>query len=135
MRNHRIALAIQQLPGHLLTAGVRGDRALDASCVRQEFASWVAGQRGEFASWQHAWNAWTGARPNRPGRIEAYILCPSCRGRMFDLRHGVVQPCPTCMTRKRVWVRAAAMWQQPADGAELPTAAATSHPPYPRRTS
>lgn len=117
MGNRRIAVMIHNLPAHVLTAGVRGDRGLDSTTLRQEFASWVACRRGEFASWQDAWNAWTGARRDRPGHIKAYILCPTCRGRMFDLRHGTPRPCSTCMARKRVWVHATALWQQPATAA------------------
>jgi|GEM_PF-5169407 len=113
MRNQRIALTIHNLPAHVLSAAVRGGRDLDSATVRQEFVSWAVCQRGDFTSWQDAWNTWTGAHRDRPGRIEAYVLCPDCRGRMFDLRTGVPRPCPTCTARKRIWVRAVALWQPP----------------------
>lgn len=118
MRNQRLANVIHRLPAHVLSAAVRGDRALDSSTVRQEFVSWAVCQREELTSWQDAWNAWTAASRHRPGRIEAYILCPDCRGRLFDLRTGRPRPCPTCMARKRVWVRAVALWQPPASEAQ-----------------
>jgi hypothetical protein len=111
MHNKGIAFAIHNLPAHVLSAAVRGDRGLDATTVRQEFVSWVVSQRDEFTSWQEAWNAWTGAHQSHPGRIEAYILCQLCRGRMFDIRTGVPRPCPNCVARKRVWARATALWQ------------------------
>ena len=111
MRNHGIALTIHDLPAHVLAGAIRGDRGLDSATVRQEFTAWVVCQRDEFTSWQDAWNTWTGAFHDHPGHIEAYVLCPTCRGRMFDLRTGIPRPCPTCMARKRVWVRAVALWQ------------------------
>jgi len=116
MRNQGIVVAIRNLPAQVLAAAVRGDhRGLDYTTVRQEFASWAVCQRGDFTSWQDAWNTWTGAHHDRPGRIEAYVLCPNCRGRMFDLRTGVPRPCATCTARKRIWVRAVALWQPPPE--------------------
>lgn len=106
--------AIRQLPHHVLAEAcvARGDR-VDPNDVRQEFISWVAGRRGQYESWQHAWNDWTGAAEGRPGMIRMHVLCPDCRGRMYSTKHGRLSPCTTCSGRKRVWVEITALWRKP----------------------
>lgn len=62
----------------------------DLDTIRREFAMHISTQRGRtrYATWQDAWNAWTGATPHRPGQI-TYTphRCPTCHGRGFDHRH------------------------------------------------
>jgi len=111
VRNDAVVHAIRHLPGQVIASALRGSPRLDASDVRQEFLSWASGQRDEYDSWQAAWNAWTGASQSRPGQVRLHVMCPTCRGRMFDIRTGTSRPCPTCMARKRVWLNATALWQ------------------------
>ncbi len=114
MVNRALALQLHQLPMQVLSAACRSSADLDLSSLRQEFISWVACQRTQFGSWQEAWNSWSLAAPQRPGRIRLHVLCPTCRGRMFTLRTGAPRPCTTCLARKRVWITVTAFYQAAA---------------------
>lgn len=61
----------------------------DLFTIRGEFARYLSGAaRAGHATWQDAWNAWTGASPVQAGRI-AYTTarCTVCHGRRYNLRN------------------------------------------------
>lgn len=73
--------------------------------IRREFANALATRQGRSAAtWQEAWNAWTGATPHRPGTIRIFARCSQCSGRGFSHRNvshnlsrtGSPYACGTC---------------------------------------
>lgn len=73
---------------HLLTLLPYLDQS-DLHEIRNEFARFVDGaaRRSPFTSWQEAWNAWTGAHPDRPGQIEyTPARCHTCGGKGWNTR-------------------------------------------------
>lgn len=113
-RNNAILQDIHRLPGHVLASALPQLRPYPAHDeVRNEFASWVAGSRTAYHSWQGAWNEWTRAAPQRPGYVDINIRCTDCHGRLFSTRRGIPEPCTTCRGRRRIHLHSAALWQQP----------------------
>lgn len=108
MRNRAVE-QIAQLPAWALVAATPGMRSADSRHeIRSEFQAWTARQREEFANWQQAWNAWTGATPTRHGAVKVRMRCPDCNGRGFDRRHPGRGACPGCQGRRRRWVHSSA---------------------------
>jgi hypothetical protein len=120
-RNHAIVHQIHRLPSHVLAAALPHLRPYTAHDeVRNDLASWVAGARTDYASWQHAWNDWTRATPHRPGRVHLNIRCTDCHGRLFSTRRGIPEPCTTCRGRRRIHLHSAALWPPPPTVDEPP---------------
>ncbi|OBG21616.1 hypothetical protein A5768_26305 [Mycolicibacterium fortuitum] len=112
MNNREIARQVHQIPAHVLTQALPDLRPVtDLSELRQTFAEWILGQRTVFPTWQAAWNSWTGATPERPGRVELHVRCPECRGTLITARRGIPQACTTCHGRRRTWRHSCALWQ------------------------
>ena len=61
---------------------------MDLHEIRSEFARAIQAMRAPAATWQDAWNAWTGATPHSPGQITyTRIRCKICRGRRYNTRN------------------------------------------------
>lgn len=66
------------------------------TAVLTEFRNWLYSRGDLWATWQAAWNTWTGATPARTGWVDYQpARCAQCRGRRIDLRRGGV--CHVCM--------------------------------------
>lgn len=56
--------------------------------LRREFAVALSSRQGrQAATWQEAWNLWTGATEHRPGSIRLMTKCKVCRGKGFTHRN------------------------------------------------
>lgn len=127
--NRQLIQQVHSLPTAVLGAALPQLRPLerdDLQEVRTTFTRWLQGNRVQFASWQQAWNDWTGATPGRAGCVSFNrVRCPNCHGRRYDARHGTM--CRTCLTSRR-WrqVTTVALHQKAPDGATASEAASTA---------
>ena len=61
---------------------------MDLPEIRTEFARSIQTLRVPVATWQEAWNTWTGATPGRPGQITyTRLRCKVCKGRRYSTRN------------------------------------------------
>lgn len=67
---------------------IRADQS-DLHQIRQDFARYLTSRQGrEAATWQDAWNQWTGATaPRMGGSITILTKCKRCHGRGFTQRN------------------------------------------------
>lgn len=77
------------IDARLLYAHLRRVDQSDLHDIRQEFARYLTSREGrDAATWQEAWNRWTGATaPHVGGRITILTKCKSCHGRGFSSRN------------------------------------------------
>lgn len=118
------AIITREVPHRQLAMLLRTSDPDVRTAVLAEFRRWLHPRSEQWATWQGAWNAWTGAAANRAGCVEFRPdRCPQCRGRRIDMRRGA--PCLGCRGT------GAARWQRLAAGhASAPTleAGAGDHP-------
>jgi hypothetical protein len=117
MNNVMVAQIQRTIPHSAINALLPQWRPWDQFELRREFASWVARQK-PFDTWQDAWNAWTRATQQRPGRVDMWIRCSTCKGRRYALRHGAMRPCWTCTGRGREHIYTIALWAKPTQRRE-----------------
>jgi hypothetical protein len=114
---------IRQLPAAQFYATTRGLRADTVRDLREQFARWAysAARRQQLATWQEAWNAFTGATQTNPGRIAVQpAVCPDCNGRRFSAR--TMQMCLNCYagSRRPPAVTVLARWVEPPQAPRPP---------------
>lgn len=99
--------------------------------VLEALRGWLHGRRDVFATWQEAWNAWSGATSTSPGYITFHrSTCPDCHGRRYAITHGRPGPCLTGLNGSWRSVHTIALWQTPEPAHQAP--AASSPPPLPK---
>jgi ferric-dicitrate binding protein FerR (iron transport regulator) len=66
------------------------------TAVLTEFRQWLHSRGDQWATWQAAWNTWTGAAPGCAGLVDYQpASCQQCRGRRIDMRRAAL--CHVCM--------------------------------------
>ena len=117
----RAAHLLPQLLGRTIPSLLPGVEHDHLHQLQQEFARYLTTPAArEHQTAAQAWNAWTGATPQRPGVI-AYTphRCGRCHGKGFDLcnpgrsmvRTGNPYTCPECRGNRRGQpVRQTALW-------------------------
>lgn len=111
-RNEVIARKFRQVSGAELAAALPQLRPFTHEVrddVDKAFLSWLSGSSHVYATWQEAFNAWTGATEHHSGVVRVTpSRCATCHGRRVDMRRGTI--CATCLggARRPAEVRTAA---------------------------
>lgn len=116
MQDEKLFNEIRRLPDHVMLVALPDFRPFcDVRWdVIQDFVRHVSASRTKFATWQAAFNSWSGAGPSHAGRVTVQSRCGKCKGRRLDLRFGTALPCQECRGIGRARRTSRAVWQNPS---------------------
>lgn len=81
----QVAALTHRIEARALLSALPGVDQSDLSEIRRGFATWAAGSRHGWPSWQAAWNEWVDEAPRGHVRYHQ-SRCGNCHGRGFDPR-------------------------------------------------